>query len=128
MLVHTMQSGENLKVRVNGAEYSVIQISTYNTCHNSGRRVSLQYQGLFPVDRGARMCHLMTTAHFNSQMRLIFTNISKKMCIIKPECFAKTATQAQICTVMEILAQLLWAKSKYNVATATERRKNTLGN
>ncbi len=52
MLVHTMQSGENSKVKVNGKEYSGIQISTCNACHSSGRRVSLQYQGLFPVDRG----------------------------------------------------------------------------
>lgn len=51
MLVHTMQSGENSKVKVNGVEYSGIQISTCNACHSSGRRVSLQYQGMFPVDR-----------------------------------------------------------------------------
>ncbi|MCD8213152.1 MAG: hypothetical protein LUC34_03745 [Campylobacter sp.] len=52
MLVHSMQGSRNSKVKVNGGEYSGIQISTCNACHSSGRRVSLQYQGLFPVDRG----------------------------------------------------------------------------
>lgn len=52
MLTHSMQGTRNSKVKVNGGEYSGIQISTCNACHSSGRRVSLQYQGLFPVDRG----------------------------------------------------------------------------
>ena len=52
MLTHSMQGTRNSKVKVNGGEYSGIQISTCNACHSSGRRVSLQYQGMFPVDRG----------------------------------------------------------------------------
>jgi len=51
MLVHSIQATENSKVKVNGHEYTGIQISTCNACHSSGRRVSLSYQGLFAADR-----------------------------------------------------------------------------
>lgn len=52
MLIHSMQGSRSSKVKVNDGEYSGIQISTCNACHSSGRRLSLQYQGMFPVDRG----------------------------------------------------------------------------
>lgn len=51
MLVHSIQATEKSKVKVNGEEYSGIQVSTCNACHSSGRRVSLSYQGLFAADR-----------------------------------------------------------------------------
>ncbi|OCR93304.1 multiheme c-type cytochrome [Campylobacter fetus] len=54
MLVHSMQAGRNSPVNVGDGNYTGINISTCNACHSSGRRVSLQYQGLFPVDRGGK--------------------------------------------------------------------------
>lgn len=51
LLVHSIQATRKSKVKVNGHEYSGIQVSTCNACHSSGRRVSTQFQGLFPADR-----------------------------------------------------------------------------
>lgn len=51
MLVHSLQSTEKSKVKLNGEDYSGIPVSTCNVCHSSGRRVSLSYQGLFAADR-----------------------------------------------------------------------------
>ena len=51
MLVHSIQATEKSKVKLNGEEYSGIQVSTCDACHSSGRRVSLSFQGLFATDR-----------------------------------------------------------------------------
>ncbi|RAX53999.1 hypothetical protein CCY99_04770 [Helicobacter sp. 16-1353] len=63
ILVHSMQGGRNSPVNVNDGSFSGINISTCNACHSSGRRVSLQYQGLFPVDRSGQYIPFDSKGH-----------------------------------------------------------------
>lgn len=51
LLVHSIQAGRNSIVKVGDGNFTGINISTCNACHSSGRRVSLQYQGLFATDK-----------------------------------------------------------------------------
>lgn len=45
-MIHTFQGTEKTKVRVNGQEFSGIQLSTCAACHAAGRRIGHAYQGL----------------------------------------------------------------------------------
>lgn len=46
MLVHSMQSSRECKVKVNNLEYSGIPVETCTTCHDRGKRIGTSYQGL----------------------------------------------------------------------------------
>lgn len=54
MMVHTLQATRKSKVHVNGGSFSGVQVSTCNACHSSGRRITSQYQGLYPTDKGGK--------------------------------------------------------------------------
>jgi len=46
LLVHSMQSSRDAKVKVHDVEYSGIPVETCSTCHNRGKRIGVSYQGL----------------------------------------------------------------------------------
>ena len=46
MLVHSIQSSRDAKVKVHGKEYSGIPTKTCTACHNRGRRIGVSYEGL----------------------------------------------------------------------------------
>ncbi len=46
MLVHTIQSSVNAKVKVNGSVYTGVPVETCSTCHNRGKRIGVSYEGL----------------------------------------------------------------------------------
>lgn len=46
MLVHSIQSSRDAKVKVHGKEYSGVPTKTCTACHNRGRRIGVSYEGL----------------------------------------------------------------------------------
>ncbi len=46
LLVHTIQSSRDAKVKVHDVEYSGVPVETCSTCHNRGKRIGVSYQGL----------------------------------------------------------------------------------
>ena len=46
LLVHSIQSSRDAKVKVHDVEYSGIPVETCSTCHNRGKRIGVSYQGL----------------------------------------------------------------------------------
>ncbi len=46
LLVHSIQSSRDVKVKVHDIEYSGIPVETCSTCHNRGKRIGVSYQGL----------------------------------------------------------------------------------
>ena len=50
MLVHAIQSSQEVKVEVNDVNYSGIPVETCTTCHNRGKRIGVSYQGLMETE------------------------------------------------------------------------------
>lgn len=46
MLVHSMQATRECKVNVHGKQYSGVPVETCTTCHDRGKRIGTNYQGL----------------------------------------------------------------------------------
>ncbi len=46
LLVHSIQSSRDVKVKVHDITYSGIPVETCTTCHNRGKRIGVSYQGL----------------------------------------------------------------------------------
>jgi len=46
LLVHSIQSSREVKVKVHDVEYSGVPVETCSTCHNRGKRIGVSYQGL----------------------------------------------------------------------------------
>ena len=46
LLVHSIQSSRDVKVKVHEVEYSGVPVETCTTCHNRGKRIGVSYQGL----------------------------------------------------------------------------------
>ncbi len=46
LLVHSIQSSRDTKVKVHENHYSGIPVETCSTCHNRGKRIGVSYQGL----------------------------------------------------------------------------------
>ena len=46
LLVHSIQSSRDTKVKVHNQSYSGIPVETCSTCHNRGKRIGVSYQGL----------------------------------------------------------------------------------
>ncbi len=50
LLVHTIQSSREAKVKVHDIEYSGVPVETCSTCHNRGKRIGVSYQGLMETE------------------------------------------------------------------------------
>ena len=50
LLVHTIQSSRDAKVKVHDKEYSGVPVETCSTCHNRGKRIGVSYQGLMETE------------------------------------------------------------------------------
>jgi len=50
LLVHSIQSSRDVKVKVHDVEYSGIPVETCSTCHNRGKRIGVSYQGLMETE------------------------------------------------------------------------------
>jgi len=50
LLVHSIQSGRDVKVQVGDASYSGVPVETCTTCHNRGKRIGVSYQGLMETE------------------------------------------------------------------------------
>ncbi|MFK5937755.1 MAG: multiheme c-type cytochrome [Sulfurimonas sp.] len=50
LLVHSIQSSREVKVKVHDVEYSGIPVETCSTCHNRGKRIGVSYQGLMETE------------------------------------------------------------------------------
>ena len=46
LLVHSIQSSRDVKVKVKKVKYSGVPVETCSTCHNRGKRIGVSYQGL----------------------------------------------------------------------------------
>ena len=83
LLVHSIQSSRDTKVKVHDIEYSGIPVETCSTCHNRGKRIGVSYQGLmetaysatFDADGNAqpklhtkRYIHMQEDIHFQKGM------------------------------------------------------------
>jgi len=83
LLVHSMQSSRDAKVKVHDVEYSGIPVETCSTCHNRGKRIGVSYQGLMeksyetPYDNKGdaqpelhtkRYMHMQEDIHFQKGM------------------------------------------------------------
>ncbi len=69
LLVHSIQSSRDAKVKVNGVEYSGIPVQTCRACHNSSKRIGLSYQGLMQnSDDNERYIHMQGDIHFEKGM------------------------------------------------------------
>ena len=83
LLVHSIQSSRDAKVKVNDIEYSGIPVETCSTCHNRGKRIGVSYQGLMekaynsPYDdhgngqpklHTKRYMHMQEDVHFQKGM------------------------------------------------------------
>ena len=83
LLVHSIQSSRDAKVKVNDVEYSGIPVETCSTCHNRGKRIGVSYQGLMekaynsPYDSDGndqpelhtkRYMHMQEDIHFQKGM------------------------------------------------------------
>jgi hypothetical protein len=83
LLVHSIQSSRDAKVKVHDIEYSGIPVETCSTCHNRGKRIGVSYQGLmekaynspYDVDGNSqpklhtkRYMHMQEDIHFQKGM------------------------------------------------------------
>lgn len=83
LLVHSIQSSRDAKVKVHDVEYSGIPVETCSTCHNRGKRIGVSYQGLMekaynsPYDdegngqpklHTKRYMHMQSDIHFQKGM------------------------------------------------------------
>ncbi|NEW60367.1 cytochrome C, partial [Sulfurovum sp. bin170] len=83
LLVHSMQSSRDAKVKVHDVEYSGIPVETCSTCHNRGKRIGVSYQGLMekaydspydhegnaqPLLHTKRYMHMQEDIHFQKGM------------------------------------------------------------
>jgi len=83
LLVHSIQSSRDVKVKVHDVEYSGIPVETCSTCHNRGKRIGVSYQGLMekaydsPYDNEGntqpklhtkRYMHMQEDIHFQKGM------------------------------------------------------------
>lgn len=83
LLVHSIQSSRNVKVKVHEQEYSGVPVETCTTCHNRGKRIGVSYQGLMetpyigPFDEkgnnqpklhNKRYMHMQGDIHFEKGM------------------------------------------------------------
>jgi len=83
MLVHSIQSSREVKVKVHDKEYSGIPVETCSTCHNRGKRIGVSYQGLMETEYQAtfdedgngqpklhtkRYLHLQEDVHYQKGM------------------------------------------------------------
>ncbi len=50
LLVHSIQSSRDAKVKVHEKEYSGVPVETCSTCHNRGKRIGVSYQGLMETE------------------------------------------------------------------------------
>jgi len=50
MLVHSIQSSREVKVKVHDVNYTGIPVETCTTCHNRGKRIGVSYQGLMETE------------------------------------------------------------------------------
>ncbi len=50
LLVHSIQSSRDAKVKVHDVEYSGVPVETCSTCHNRGKRIGVSYQGLMETE------------------------------------------------------------------------------
>ncbi len=83
LLVHSIQSSRDAKVKVHDVEYSGVPVETCTTCHNRGKRIGISYQGLMekayssPYDdegneqpklHSKRYMHMQEDIHFKKGM------------------------------------------------------------
>ncbi len=83
LLVHSIQSSREVKVKVHDVEYSGIPVETCSTCHNRGKRIGVSYQGLMETAYNAtydakgnaqpklhtkRYIHMQEDIHFQKGM------------------------------------------------------------
>lgn len=83
LLVHSIQSSRDAKVKVHDVEYSGVPVETCSTCHNRGKRIGVSYQGLMekaysgPYDHDGnaqpklhtkRYMHMKEDIHFQKGM------------------------------------------------------------
>jgi len=83
MLVHSIQSSREVKVKVHDQEYSGVPVETCSTCHNRGKRIGVSYQGLMETEYQAtfddegngqpklhtkRYLHLQEDVHYQKGM------------------------------------------------------------
>ena len=83
MLVHSIQSSREVKVKVHEQEYSGVPVETCSTCHNRGKRIGVSYQGLMETEYQAtfddegngqpklhtkRYLHLQEDVHYQKGM------------------------------------------------------------
>ncbi len=83
LLVHTMQSSREAKVKVGDKEFSGLHPETCNSCHNRGKRIGPSYVGLMeqpygspvtasggsqPKSHGKRYSHIKSDLHFEAGM------------------------------------------------------------
>ena len=83
LLVHSIQSSRDVKVKVHDVEYSGIPVETCSTCHNRGKRIGVSYQGLMETAYNAtydakgnaqpklhtkRYIHMQEDIHFQKGM------------------------------------------------------------
>lgn len=87
LLVHSMQGSRKSPIHINGKRITGIQTSTCATCHSSGRRIGLNYQGFMSgqyikddahqkVSKDGKMmsglscqdCHTTTSMHGNGNI------------------------------------------------------------
>lgn len=83
LLVHSIQSSRDAKVKVHNIEYSGVPVETCASCHNRGKRIGVSYQGLMEKAHGSpfddegneepklhskRYMHLQEDIHFKKGM------------------------------------------------------------
>ncbi|WP_455757551.1 multiheme c-type cytochrome [Sulfurimonas sp.] len=76
LLVHSIQSSRDVKVKVHDDEYSGIPVETCSTCHNSGKSIGTSYQGLMetayeneePKLHSKSYMHMQEDIHFQKGM------------------------------------------------------------
>ncbi|HIC44479.1 MAG TPA: cytochrome C, partial [Sulfurimonas sp.] len=83
LLVHSIQSSRDVKVKVHDVEYSGVPVETCTTCHNRGKRIGVSYQGLMesaynatwdedgngqPKLHTKRYLHMKSDVHFQKGM------------------------------------------------------------
>ena len=69
LLVHSIQSSRDAKVKVKNIEYSGIPVQTCTTCHNRGKRIGTSYQGLMEKEyNSGNYMHMQEDIHFKKGM------------------------------------------------------------
>ena len=83
LLVHSIQSTREVKVKIHDQNYSGIPVETCDSCHNRGKRIGVSYQGLMESGYGSpwnedgsaqkklhgkRYLHLKSDIHFKKGM------------------------------------------------------------